>query len=320
MFAKNRTLLLLVILGIVVGLYFLLGQWGDQESNFRTSLPGYDTAVVDRVELSPANPDYPFDLVRDGNEWQVMVGDQSYAADPSSIRNLLDGLNGIPIRNVVANSSDRWEEYKVNEESGTRLKFISGNKPVSDLYLGRFEYIQPKSRQRDQFGRSPQGEMLSFVRMADEESVYAIDGMVSLGIRKNANEYRDKRLVKLGTESITSIEFKAGPDVPFTLSKEQEAWRIDGEIADTAKTVQFVRTLSNLRGKVFTDEDPDNHPVYGEVIITPVSGAPVILRAYRLDSLNYLVNSTANPSGVFKEDAAFLDKTFAGKDYFIRGE
>jgi hypothetical protein len=142
--------------------------------------------------------------------------------------------------------------------------------------------------------------------------------MVSLGIRKKVDEYRDKRLVSLNPDSVAQIEFRLGTDAPFVLVNELGAWKIGNEIMDTAKTVQFVRSLSFLRGNLFADEQIEQMPVFGEVVITPNLGSPVTLKAYEADSLNYLISSSFNPASVFVEDGAFLEKAFVGQDYFKR--
>ena len=317
MLSKNRTYLLLVILVVALGLYFLLNNLGSDESNFNTELPSFDTSLVNKIELAPAAPNAPFHLLKENNHWYVELADKQYAADPYLVSSVLSSMNGTNVKNVVATSSEQWETYNVTEESGTRVRFMKNNKPMADLVLGRFEYIQPKSQMPDQYGRRPQGEMLSYVRISDEQQVYAIDGMIAMGMGKKPEDFRNKRLVQIAKENIIEVDFSYRDGGSFQLVRDNDKWKM-GEIwADSASMVTYLRNISSLRGKSFTDILPDVREPYSELRIISGSSDPITLKAYEQDTSNYVITSSQNPTNIFLEQKDLFEKAFVEKGYFL---
>lgn len=317
MLGKNRTLLLLVILVAVLALYLILQQTTDRESNFRTSLPAFDTSAIDRVVISPPGAGNPFSLDREAGTWWVDAGDKKYAADPFSVSALLTSLNGTAVRTVVAGTPDKWEPYHVNEAQATAIDYYNGNDLLSGLMLGRFEYVQPENQMPDQYGRRPQGEMLSYLRIADEDPVYVIDGMVALGTGKRTDDYRDRKLLNVKTEDLQRLEISYREGITVELEKADAGWTVDGAAADSAATAKYLNGLVNLRGKTFIDLEPAEKDLYGVLTVMTNGPEPITLKAFVQDTAGFVVLSSLNPTNLFLEDRAFLEKAFVQNDHFL---
>lgn len=321
MLSKNRTYLLLVILAVMLGLYFLLTYNTAKESNFRTQLIEFDTAVVNRIEVSPPFPAEKIILIKKEGNWFVEQKSQRYAADNSLVRRMMVNLDEIPVKSVAATSSDQWENFKTTEKDGTSLQFISNDKVVGNIILGKFDYIQPKNQQPDPYGRQPQGEMLSYARIPDEENVYTIDGMISLGMGKSGDDFRDRKLTALKQENIREVKFDFTNGEDYQLTKQDGHWKIQGTTVDSLMAVKYLRTLSNQHGREFAADQNTSVPTFA-VLTVDVEGEalPVEIKVYAPDTSAYFLVSSMNPTNVIRDaDKSITEKLVVEKEFFITG-
>ncbi|MEJ2593569.1 MAG: DUF4340 domain-containing protein [bacterium] len=310
MLNKNRTLLLLIILVLVLVVYFALDQFSNSESNFRTNLPAFDTAAINHLEISSGESGNAFQLRKEDGKWFVMTAGQRYAADPFAASAMLGGLNGTAIRHVAGTSSSQWPEFLVTDSTGTRIKFMDDDHTVNDIIVGRFEYIQPKSQVPDQFGRRPQGEMISYLRISGEETVYAVDGMIALGLGKKPDDFRNKEMLKFNKDKLQelSINYRDGRSLKF--SNTGQSWMLNGQAADSAAMAKYLARLSNLRGKHFARTEPAGEDLYVELKLVTNGESPIILKAYRRDTSRYIITTSQNPTNKFLEEDEFVKPVF----------
>ena len=315
MLSKNRTLVLFVILAAVLAIFLVLRMTSNNKSNFRTKLPAIDSATITQLEIIPASGKTVL-LQKESGKWLVISNGHKFDASRGSVINLLVNLDETPVKRVVATSSSQWENFKTTDSSGTRIRFSEGNDVVNDLVLGRFDYIQPKNQMPDQYGRQPQGEMLSYIRVADEEPVYAIDGMIALGMGKTANDYRDKRLTHFKKEDISMVTINYADGHSLSLKKEAENWKVNDKPADSATTIKYIGKLVNIRGKDLSEKQPADEQFFAGMTIQLITGNQVTLKAFQVDSINYLFTSSQNPTNVIAEkDAKLKDKLFVNEEY-----
>lgn len=322
MLSKNRTYLLLIVLVIAVGIYFLLTFTQDRERNFRTSFIDFDTTLVNRIEIVSPSPAEKIILLKESGSWKVKLPNNQYAADFGSIKNLMMQLDGAKIRNVAANSKSDWEQFKTTDAQGTRIQFMKDGDILSNIILGRFDYIQPKSQQQpNPYMRKPQGEMLSYARIAGEEAVYTIDGMISIGIGKSPDDYRNKKITSLIYDNINELNFNYADGKPFKLYKEAGKWFLNGAEADSATTVKYLKSITNLRGKDFYDGFFQNENPYSKLTILQSSGDPIEINTYVMDTSSFVLSSSINSTNLILDaDKKITEKLFVSKEYLMGNE
>ena len=306
MSGNKRTLLLLIALVIVVIIYFVMEQLGDRESNFRTAMPAFDTAMVNRLEIN-APPDLmPFSLSRQPSSWNVISDGQEYAAEPYAVRAILASLNGTGIRFVAGTDEGDWGKYNLADTSAIRVRFMNDDKLMGDVQIGRFEYIQPESQEPDRYGRRPQGEMISYVRIGEETPVYAIDGMIALGIGKTPDDYRSRMLLRFNPPDLRELTVDHTGGAVMKVGRSGDRWLLNGQPADSAAVDNYLRKLANLRGNDFTDREPQAGTHYAEMKVETGNGKIQTLEIYRQDTL-FLITTTENPTNRFLESGEFIE-------------
>jgi Domain of unknown function (DUF4340) len=314
MLSSKRTGLLLVILLAVIIIFILIRYTKNVESNFRTELATIDTATINNIDIKPqSSPEVK--LVKESGKWLVEAEGKKYDADKGSVVNLLYSLNGAPIKSVAATSKAHWKEFKTTDSSGIRIQFKHDGDVVDDLILGKFDYIQPNKQTPNPYMRQQQGEMLSYIRIYDETPVYTIDGMLSLGMGKKVDDYRNKYLIKLDKKDISAIDIKYSNGSSLDLKKEENKWVLSNGTADSVSVAKYIASISNTRGREFSNEQPEEENLYGTYRVTLSENRDVVLKTYTKNDTSFLITSSQNPTNIINDkDGKLLEKLFVDKD------
>lgn len=313
MLNSKRTSLLLVILLAVLVIFVLIRYTRNVESNFRTELATIDTAEINAITIKPPmSPE--IELVKESGKWLVESHGKKYDADQGSVINVLYSLNGTPIKSVAATSRGHWKNFKTTDSLGTRIELKHNGDVIDDFILGKFDYIQPKNQTPNPYLQQQQGEMLSYIRVNGEVPVYAIDGMLALGIGKKANDFRNKQLVRLDKNDISAVDIKYTDGAPVSLKKNDNKWVLQQGNADSASVAKYITALSNARGNAIFHGQPKEENLFATLTVTTKDNRNVVLKIYTHTETDYLVTSTQNPTNVINDKAGkLLEKLFVDK-------
>ena len=298
---NNRKLLYILL---ALGLVFLVTQLFNQkkERSFKSELVSLDTAAISKIVLHPqADGHKEILLEKEGARWTALQGSLKVPVAPGSMNGLLNELVSIRVKSIATRSKDRWTEYEIGDSTGSRVQVFSGSKKLADFYSGKF-------------GFNPQGNsMISYVRTAGEEEVYAIDGFQSMTFNTSFSNFRDKTLLEIETEQVASIRSDFHGLI-HSLVKDSSKWVLDDHPGpDSAAVANYLNSIQRLNGTTFLDGfSPSGPPSYGLEINTGASA--VGLKVYpHPDSLKpFIIHSTANPDAYFHEDSTGVFKTLIG--------
>ncbi|MEQ6166372.1 DUF4340 domain-containing protein [Ekhidna sp. MALMAid0563] len=255
-----------------------------------------DTAKVTRIQIS--SPDGMVKLREIENRWEVSLENGDYkTAKKSSVKSLLNDLNGITPGRLAARKEEKWKDYAV-DSTGTRVQVFENNELTTDLVIGRF-------------GTEGQRSFYTFIRPFEEENVYVAKDFMGISVGKKSADYRDGLLMRLKRDSLTQITFDY-PDSAFTLTKG-EKWYLDDQPADSAAVVKYLRGLSYVNSKKFYDDVLPSEPSH--TITYAFNNAPEITVSGYLQDGNKLVKTTENVHEVVN-DSTVVAKIFKGKNIF----
>lgn len=298
---NNRKLLYILL---ALGLLFLVTQLFNQkkERSFKSEFLALDTSSISKMVLHPqADGHKEIQLEKVGDRWTAQQGSLKVPVSPGSLNGLLNELASIRVKSIATRSKDRWAEYEIGDSTGSRVEVFSGNKKLADFYSGKF-------------GFNPQGNsMISYVRSAGEEEVYAIDGFQSMTFNTSFSNFRDKTLLDIEVNQVTGIrsDFQG---LIHSLIKDSSKWVLDDRPGpDSASVATYLNSIQRLNGTAFLDGfSPSGPPSYGFEINT--GAATVNLKVYpHPDSLKpFILHSTANPDAYFHEDSTGAFNTLIG--------
>ena len=307
---NNKTLLIILIL--LVGLFLVLRMIRNNriERSFKTDLVDIDTSRITAILLYPRVEDHAeIRFTRSGNGWSVSKGDITAEAGSNSIQGLLSQLLQIKPISLAARNSEKWEEYQLTDSLATRLKVIeSKGKETLDLMVGRFSYQQNNDPYRA-YGERGNVTGTTYVRLGNEDEIYAIDGFLTMSINREFNYWRNQVVLNTRKQDITKLVFHYPADSGFIAVTHDTIWMINDVQADSLQMDRYLTSLSYKSHSSFTDNfTPLSNPDY-QLTIEGNNMSPVVVQAFIADTSKYIINSSLNPGSWFESDA---DELFAG--------
>lgn len=321
---KLNNKVLIIILLIVAGVFIITEFTGNQERTFRQLIVEVDTVDVDQIVVVPKlGEGNQLTIRKQGNNWMLLSDGKQYSADKQKVEQILQAMVVLEPMRVAATSEDKWESYQVTDSLAPRVQFYSDGQLLSDVYIGKFTFVQsPNQQQNPYMQQQPQGTMVSFVRVNGEDEVYAVEGYLGMMIKTEPDHYRNKILCEINSEDITSVIFQY-PNKKFSLFKQDSIWKVNGLLADSAKTVRYLNQFRRLSGGDFIHQPSDSqlrnsfsvHLQGNNLVDVVLSGVPG-------DSLTAAsIMSNLNEEGVFNADRSKLfEKVFVDENEFLPGE
>lgn len=293
---NNKTLFIIfiVLLGIYFGTKLFSGQ---RDRSFKADLITIDTAKVTALSIFPKADDHQeVILKREENGWIATQGNMNTRATPGSVNALLGNLVQVKTKRIASKSEEKWTDYEVDEAGGTRIKIYAGNKLLEDFIVGKFDF--------NQANRS----ITSYIRLAGEPEVYAVDGFLSMSFNQGFDAYRDKSLLKFNPEDISYISFSNG-DEAININKTNGQWYYETTALDSAQIAGYLTNISSVTGNEFAD-DFDPIQATGQLAKTlSLRGnnmaEPITVSAYRIDGEQpFVLVSNINEDGRFYSDSS----------------
>ncbi len=315
MFRKINLRTLVYIFGALLVIAVISQIWEKKKGDrtFRSELALFDTSRATNVVISDLKSGKSsLELIKTGNTWKMKSGDKEYRTDMESITNLLRDLTEMKAERIAASGKEKWKEFEVTDSLSLRITVKNNRRILADLMVGRFSW-QPSNNPYDR-----QGIMTTYIRPAGEKEVYAVNGFVRMSISPDISRFRDKTIVKVNLDGFKKLTFQYPADSSFVLERQGNAWVLQGQEVDSAKTAAYLSSLGNLSGDAFLDEAPLTGQVLFKLTTEGISATPVEITAYAADSTEkYIITSTQNPDTRFSGRSGLADRIFKSKGAFI---
>lgn len=299
---KVLSVLFAVLLAVVVLIEFADLKKGAR--TFKADLVEVETENVTSIELYPKISGHELiRLFRENEEWKVETEGKTYNADQAVPGDLIAELNGLKTQSVVATSDDRWDQFEVTDSLGTRVKLFNQDKLLADVIIGKFTFSQPRN-------------MTSYVRLAEDDDVYGVEGMVGMSFNRDLKAFRNKTVIQSGSSDWTKLLFSYPADSSFVLEKVNEKWMVDDQPADSMSVVQFFNSITRLNEGRYADEVPSGTPTH----LLSIEGSkeqPITVSGYYLDEENFIFESSMN-AGTYFNNPELAEKVYPSKTRFIK--
>ncbi len=309
---SSKNLLIIFIILFVLAAIFVYYDSTTEVRTFKKDIVNIDTAKVTSISIYPKATNHKeVRLFKQGNYWMVQLeNNRTVPAEESKVKNLLTQLSQIKTSSVAAQDESKWAEFQV-DTSGTRVKVFEGNDNTLDLVIGKFSY-QQQTR-----------SMSSYVRVKGDKNIYEVAQFMGFSFNQKPDAFRNNYIVNDDMKNWKSVSYTYPADSSFTLIKDTLGyWTINNVRTDSAKTTNFLRTLSHLMGNEFVD-NPDQSflgkATYNISILSSASeGQPKTIDISAFGD-QFLLHSSQNPESYFNGNANSLkDKIFVGKSYFLK--
>jgi hypothetical protein len=277
---------IVILLGIFVALFIIWLVFGreslDQPEPAASLFPDFKSESVAKVELT--QDDKTTVLQQDNSKWLVETSD-NYPADETFTEDILSKVSEFKTDNLISDKPEKQSLFEV-DSSGIEAKFSdsSGNL-IAHFFVGKMgtDY------------RS------GYVRKADSNNVYIMDGNLRSMFGKESGEWRDKTIFDFSSGNVTKVTLASEAEkILLQLDVESNEWKlIEPEAANAKKDVVdgILNSLSALKANDFADKKE--------------------LKEYDLDEPKSLVSADLN-DGTSK--TLFIGKEESGKYYVKRAD
>jgi hypothetical protein len=300
---NNKTLI--IILVVLVGIFALVRVFRTpaKQSNLKKELVSVDTAKVTQIKLIPKVDGTEVTFKREGAKWTVTKFGKEYNLDLSAVNGLLSQLLKIQPQKMVSRKKEKWDEYQVGD-STTRVQALAGDDVVADLMIGRIGFNQnpAQMQQQQQFGGGGFGGAFTYVRVADEDEVYTVDGFLESTFNRSLNDFRNKTLIRLKSEDITKIAFNY-PDSGFVAEKRNKKWWIGEALADSNKMKSYVNQLNFKNASIFADDFTATSQADLSLVLDGASGNLATIKAWKRE-MDWVFESTQQPGVFFSNEGS----------------
>ncbi len=307
--SRNKVLLIVFVILLVV---FLGKRFfsTDTRRNFREILVELDTAQITKISLlAKANSGATVDIMRTGNQWEVTDGTVIDEVDEGGIREMLSSMVSMKPKRLVAKTDDKWAQYEVNDSLGTKVTVYAGNDELSSFIIGKFNFQQATR------------SMSTFVRLANEDEVYSIEGFLSSTFNQQFSNLRDKTFLKTDKTDLTRLQFDYPGDSSFVLSKEAELWSVNGVATDSTAVQTYLNGIQNITQREFVDGfSADGKVSTYRLTIEGNNMNTIVVNGYATQE-DIVLHSSLNDNAYFnKGTLQVFEKLFVSSTQFFKTE
>lgn len=260
--ALKRIFLVLGLLVLAYGVVALLGRRGEDGSGgalasvLENVVPESLEAVVFQ-EPGPSGGTRR--LERTGTTAWTVDGNP---VDSAYVARLLDALDGAEAGAVVSRNPANHARMGVDEASAVRMILERGG-ATDTLLLG---------------GRGPTSGTV-YARVPGADDVQVLEADLRAAATRSADEWRSKRLAAVDTASVRTVEL-ATPDGGYVLAREEGAWSVDGQPADSTTVASLLGELAALDGTGVAGEGVPEREADRVLTVGGESGTVLTLRLW----------------------------------------
>lgn len=222
----------LIKVSVVLGV--LLAAWGVAELLRRGSDPVERAQVVSPVAAAAVDTVV---IVHEGDtltlyeaagRWVV----NGFAAAPNSVDDMLEAMADGEEGTLIARSASSHSRMGV-DSTGGRLRVFAGGQWVTDLIVG-------------ERGSGFRGR---YVRRADGDRVYLLEGTLADMVGRSENDWRDKTIVAIEPATVGWITVETGRS-GYTLLRRDTIWTFaDGSPTDSAAVRRMLDEWRNVQAQ-----------------------------------------------------------------------
>jgi len=297
---KFNNKILVYILMIVAGIYVLvkLYQYKFTDNTLVVNIVNIDTSKVTKLLLYPVSEKRnEIKFFKDGKDWKVNKGKITTEPEANTVQNLLAMLVETKTQRLASREKSKWGEYNLTDTTATQVKVYEGSKLSLDLLIGKFSYQQSDNPYAKMHGGGGTGT--TYVRLADADEVYAIDGFLSFSLNRQFNTFRNQVLARFDKPSVNKITFRYPGDSSFMVTLADKQWMIGSQKADSAKVAGYLNSLAYKNASSFDDNFVPSLNPQCQVTIEGKDIKTVTIDAYIRDKNDYILNSNQNSKSWF---------------------
>ncbi|MEX1298867.1 MAG: DUF4340 domain-containing protein [Desulfotignum sp.] len=294
---KKEYLILILIIAALAG-YLALNK----ENRNHYTLPDPPTVDTEEINrLTVKKTEQTLDFIRTESGWVVTT--QSYPADSTAVRQMLDVISGLTLSALVSEKQDVIR-YELDDAHRLAVTAFKGETPVLSFKIGK---TAPTFNH-------------TYVMLENDPNIYQANDSFRSHFNKSLDEFRDRRVLTFQEDHIKAITIKT-PEKEVVLTAREPAdddtrdpepvfSYTDGTSPDPKTLLDLLNSLSDLTCERFL---PDMDAAGME------SSSPILIILLENDSTKVLKLFEQNgdepvPATSSMNDQVFLLESYVAED------
>lgn len=298
---NNRNLFLIFVALLIL---FLASRLFDRPStrSFDQVLIAVDTSKVQEIIIYPKDGIAPILLSRASGSWTCESEGVRSPGAVNAIQSMLNELVSVEPKRLAARSKEKWAEFGVENDVGSRIEVSDGQRILADFIVGRFSFNQQT--------RQP----LSYLRKTKSDDTYVVEGFIGLSFDQSFENFRDKTLIRLRHQEIEKISYARDNEI-VELLRRNNRWEANGVPVDSAGMAQYIDKMQSLSGSAFyTGDGSGSKAKLQSLEIYKENGGQTTITLFAPDSqdADFIIHSSLNETAYFTSDSNGIYKTLFG--------
>lgn len=316
---NNSYLLIALVALLLLFVFVKYFRSAKTEKTLKTDIVQIDTAKINKILLYPSSEKgKELVFIKEGKDWKVSNGKISKETEKNAVKGLINQLSEIKAKRLASRTKDKWAEYELTDTAATRIRVFEGEKESLNLYIGKFTYQQVN----DPYGGG-RGNIIgtSYVRLADEEEVYAVDGFLTFIFNKPFNNWRDQSFIRFNKDNVIKLTYRYPGDSSFVVEIRNKKWTANNLPIDSTKIANYLSVLGNKDASSFDDNYTPVGNSQFQLVIEGNNMSSITVDAFAKDNNSLIINSSLNPKSWFTSDRnGIFKEIFVGKKSFMPGK
>ena len=235
---QTLAIIFAALLLISAGNYLFSGK--SQSKAFSSKIVEFDSASVDKLVIYRPDKD-AIEVSNQNGTWKVKAGDAMYDADPTAVKQALNTALDLKIKSLATRNQEKFTRFQVDDSSGTKVNFQKGDKVLSSLIVGKFNFVS-------------QTEFNTYVRSADSDEVFAVEGFVGSSYNKDMDSWRNKSVWNFKDSEVSEIAVTMPADSSFTITRVgANEWMSGMDTLKSNISSQILRNVARLNAAGFVE-------------------------------------------------------------------
>ncbi len=287
---KNSQLLLilLVVIVLLIGLRFLKSQ--KEVGSLKQTFFEIDSSQIVQFNITPlANENEGFKLVKNNDHWMLEQKDKlSFRVSDEAIIRAIEELFKLKPSRLASESKDSWSKYEV-DTAGSLLEIFTSNESFQ-IIIGKMIFQN-------------QVRVNQYVRLPDEDQVYACESYLEGTFKNPVNKWRNKQNIvwPLGFWQEVNISGNA-KNIGFF--RNEDSWINKHTQTDLGNDVELIALIDGFNALGFSQNvDLTTDSMLYSIQITTTQNESVKLSLYK-NAHEMILSSAYNTGNYFVIDSS----------------
>ena len=273
---------------------------GKSERTIDKSVFKVDTSLVDKVTMRTKADNFKeVTLYKNDSGWHVKNDKFDLPAEEAPVVQIFEQLANMKVLRLAATNREKWNDYMVEDSGSTQLELWSRDKTLMKLVIGKFSFQENQ-------------KALTYIRLADQEETYAVDGFLAVLFSQGVNGYRRGRFTPETSDDWTAVNVEMPGDSGFVLNRTGDTWSADSEL-DSTTIHAYINRITNLKTMSFAAGFKPGRKADYRIEIMRTDKPNVIVSAFQVATDDYVLQSSLNPENYLADDGGQFDKLFAAR-------